>query len=186
MQAFRWIAALAGAAFLAAGAPGALAQSKEAKLPKQDAQLMQRLAEADMAEVAAGKVAQRKASSEKVKAYAEHMVEDHGKMIEEKKEMAKAKGASLPARPAKKHQAAVQKLQGLSGSEFDREYMAQMVKDHEEALQLARRAARNAKDPELRASAKKGAREIEEHLKEAKELHASLKSSASRGSSKQD
>jgi putative membrane protein len=204
MQTFRLIAAVVSAAFLAAGAPQALAQQdkdksnkqdksykqdKSSKLSKQDAQSMQKLAEADRAEVAAGKMAQQKASSEQVKKFAEHMVQDHGKMLDEKQEMAQSKGVKLPQSPDKKHQAAMKKLQDASGTEFDRQYMAQMVKDHEKALKLAQKAAKDAKDPQLKAAAQKGAQEIEEHLKNAKQLHASLESSgkgrSSQGSSSQ-
>lgn len=193
------IAAACAAAF--AAAPAAIAQAQQqdksqrqaqqqdkaqqkSQLGKQDRQSMQKMAEANMAEVAAGKVAQEKASSEQVKEFAQHMVEDHGKALEEMQAMAQSKNAKLPDEPSRRHQSATKKLEGLSGAEFDRQYMAQMVKDHQDALKEARRAAKEAKDPELKAAAQKAAQDIQQHLDKAKSLHASLGGTkASRGAS---
>ena len=198
MALFRIALAAGCAAALAAFAPATLAQQStqqdkqqrqagqskdDSKLAKQDRQAMHKLAEANMAEVAAGKVAQDKATNEQVKEFAKHMVEDHGKALEEMKQMADGKSVKLPDEPSKKHQSAMKKLEGLSGAEFDRQYMAQMVKDHEETLKEARKAAKDAKDPQVREAAQKMAKEVEQHLDKAKSLHASLPGTASRGGS---
>lgn len=188
--------AAACAAALAA-APGAFAQSSQAgksasgsqaqqskseKLAKQDREAIRTLAEVNMAEVKAGEMAKDKAESEKVKKFAEHMVEDHGKALERVKDVADAKDVEVPDEPSRKHQAAAKKLEKLDGAEFDRQYMAQMVKDHEEALKQARRAAKEAKDPEVKAAAEQQAKSIQQHLDQAKSLHASI-AGASRGAS---
>lgn len=183
MTTFKLITAAAAAAFLAFAQPG-IAQDKSAKrgdkaqISKQDRQALSRLAQGDMAEVAAGKVAAEKASSPEVKKFGEHMVEEHTKMLEEGKEVAEAKGVKPPASPDKKHQAALKKLEQLSGEEFDRQFMAQMVKDHEDALKLAEKAAKDAKDPQVKAHAQKGAPHIKEHLAQARKLNDSLGASA--------
>ena len=89
--------------------------------------------------------------------------------------MAKTKGMQLPSAPAKKHQQAMKKLESASGAEFDKVFMQQMVKDHEEALKLVQNTAKSAKDPQLKADAEKTAPVIEKHLEEAKRIAASLK-----------
>ena len=180
------VVAAACAALLAAS-PLAFSQDKaKGKLAKDDARALQRLAEADMAEVASGRLGQGSASSEDVKKFAAHMVEDHGRMLEEKKILAQAKGVKLPQQPAKRHQDAMKKLKEMGGgTDFDRKYMAQMVKDHQEALKLAEKTAKSAKDPDVKAAAQKGAPEIRKHLEEAKRIHASIGGgSASKGSSR--
>jgi putative membrane protein len=159
------------AAFLVGALAPALAQDK---IAKKDLQTLSKLAEGDMAEVATGKLAQNKASSDAVKKFGARMAEDHGKMLEEKKQMAQAKGVKLPDGPNKKHQAEMKKLEGLSGAGFDREYMSNMVKDHQEDLKEVRKTAKSAKDPELKAGAQKAEPIISEHLKMAKEIQASL------------
>jgi putative membrane protein len=95
-------------------------------------------------------------------------------MLEEKKQMAQAKGVKLPDGPGKKHEAEMKKLQGLSGAAFDREYMSAMVKDHEEDLKLVQKTAQDAKDPELKAAAQKAEPIIKDHLEMAKQIESSL------------
>lgn len=194
MTTFKIAVAAAAATFLAISGAHAQSASKQdrsaqgqkagqskSQVSKQDRQSLERLAQGDMAEVAAGKLAAEKASSPEVKKFGEHMVDEHSKMLEEGKEVAQAKGIKPPSSPDKKHQAAMKKLQGLSGEEFDKQFMAQMVKDHEEALKLAQKAAKDAKDPQIKAHAEKGAPHIEEHLAQARKLQQSL--GASTGSS---
>jgi putative membrane protein len=164
------IVALAALA-LAAAAPAALAQAAaKGKLSKQDRQYFSSLAQANLAEVQAGKAAQDRAKSDEVKQFGEHMVEDHSKMLEEQQTLAKSKGVQLPKQPNKEQQAAMKKLQSAKGEQFDRAFMSQMVKDHEKALKLAQAAAKNAKDPQLKALAEKAAPEIEKHLQMAKQI----------------
>jgi putative membrane protein len=175
------LALLASAAL--AGSPVALAQMKDnskdasAKteqkkggLAGKDRKYFQDIAEANMAEVESGKLAQNKASSDEVKKFAAHMVEDHGKMLSEQQSMAKSKGVELPKQPKKEHQAALKKLEGASGERFDRAYMDQMVKDHQKTLKLVQTTAKNAKDPELKQAAEKAAPEVEKHLEMAKQI----------------
>jgi putative membrane protein len=151
---------------LALASPFALAQ----KAAKDDAKALRDLAQANMAEVEAGKLASQKAQNPEVKKFAEHMVDDHSKQLDELKQMAQSKEVKLPAQPKAKHQSAMKKLQGMSGEEFDRAYMSQMVKDHGEALQLAQKTAKQAKDGELKSVAQKAAPEIRQHLDMARKL----------------
>ena len=151
------------------------AKKEKAGLQKQDAKMMREIAQADLAEVQAGKLGASKASSAEVKKFAQHMVDDHGKHLSEARAMAKTKGLQLPSAPAKKHQQAMKKLESASGAQFDKVFMQQMVKDHEDALKLVQNTAKNAKDPQLKADAEKTAPVIEKHLEEAKRIAASLK-----------
>jgi putative membrane protein len=179
MTSFRWFVAAASLAVLLFGLPPAHAQDKKAGgLSQEDARSLARMARGDMAEIAAGKVAAEKASHPEVRKFGEQMVQDHGKMLEEGRKLAQAKGLKPPAAPARKHQEALKKLQGLSGDEFDRRYMQQMVKDHDEASKLAEKTAKEAKDAELKAHAQKGAPHIKEHLAMARKLNDSLRAGA--------
>lgn len=148
--------------------------SAKGGLNKKDASYLRRMGEADLAEVEAGKLASSKASSPEVKKFAEHMVEEHGKGMEEGKQLASSKGQQPPSEPAKKHRSAMKKLEGQSGEAFDRAYMNQMVKDHQETLKLLQEAAKNAQDPEIKAAAQKKVPTVQEHLKMARQQTASL------------
>ena len=180
---------------LAAFAPGLYAQSKDQSKDSQtspraekkssksdsakgglqgrDLRYFNDLAQANMAEVEAGKLAQNKAQSEEVKKYAQHMVKDHGQMLEEQQQMAKTKNVEVPKQPKKDSQAAMKKLEGMSGEKFDQAFMDQMVKDHEKSLKLAQDASKNAKDPQVKQAAEKATPKIQEHLKMARQIQGS-------------
>jgi putative membrane protein len=91
-----------------------------------------KLVEMNNAEVALGRTASTKAQNAAVKSYAAMMVKDHSAAL------TKLKGTSgvtsTEMKPNAKHQATADRLSKLSGAEFDREYMAEMVADHQEAL----------------------------------------------------
>lgn len=140
-----------------------------------DQRRMREIAQSDLAEVQAGKLAASKASSDEVRKYGQHMVDEHGKHLSELRTLAKTKGVELPTAPAKKQQNAMKKLEAAKDAEFDKLFMRQMVKDHEDALKLVQNTARNAKDPGLKADAEKTAPVIQKHLEEAKKIAASLK-----------
>jgi putative membrane protein len=157
---------VAGALALSVALP-ALADTKGS-----DARRLKRLAEANLAEIEAGKVASQKATSADVKKFAQQMVDDHGKQLREIRKLAQARNVELPAAPDAKHQRALEKLQALSGADFDRRYMRMQVADHRDARKLAERTAQSAADAELKAAAQKAAPAIQEHLKMAEDLAA--------------
>ena len=144
--------------------------SQSGKLARQDARYFREMAQGNLAEVQAGKLAQERASADEVKQYAERMVEDHGKMLSEQQAMAQSKGVQMPEEPSRAQQRAMKRLQDQKGERFDRAYMSQMVQDHEKTLKLVRDAAKNAKDPQLKAMAQKAAPDIEQHLQMAKQI----------------
>ena len=177
------IAVALAALTLAAASPTVLAQAKDSKdkqassqakkkddLAKDDQKFWHDFAQANMAEVEAGKLAQQQAKSEEVKKYGEHMVQDHSKMLEEQQTLAKSKGRQMPKEPSKHQQANMKKLQSAQGEQFDRAFMERMVKDHEHTLKLAQDASKNAKDAELKAMAAKAVPEIQKHLQMAKQI----------------
>jgi putative membrane protein len=170
--------ALVAAAFLALALP-AYSQSKNSG---PDAKAIQDLAEANMAEVESGKVAAQKAQSEDVKKFAQHMVDDHGKMLQEVQQLAQSKGVDVPKAPNAKHQALMKKLQSTSGEQFDKVYMSEMVKGHQETAKEVEKIARSAKDPEVKNAAQKALPDIKEHLQMAQEI-AGKTGAASQGSS---
>jgi len=66
------------------------------------------------------------------------------------------------------------RLQGLSGAEFDREFMKQMVSDHKAAVADFQRAASTASDPEIKTFAQRTLPGLQEHLQMARSLSERL------------
>jgi len=150
-------------------------------MSQEDMRRFTSIAQANMAEVEVGKLGQEKGKSQEVKDFAKHMVEDHGRMLDENKQMADKKSAKMPSGPNKEQQAAKAKLEKMSGDDFDRAFADQMVKDHQKALKIVQDTAKNAKDAELKGAAQKAAPEIEKHLQMAKGLVAAGAGSTGKG-----
>ncbi len=166
---------------------GAQTQGKNAArgLDQKEAKALKDLADADMAEVQAGKIGVEKAKSDDVKQFAQKMQDDHGKNLEELKTLAQSKGVDLPDQPSQKHQAEAKKLQSASEDRFDRAYMDHMVKDHKTDVKKLSDAAKSAKDPEVKAFLEKTHDTVQDHLQMAQQVDQSVKGgkSASSGSS---
>jgi putative membrane protein len=103
-------------------------------------------ANVNMAEIQLGRLAEQKAQSPQVKDFARQMVEDHTKANNDLEQIARAQNIPLPTELDKDHQDVMQKLQGLSGADFDREYMDAMVDGHQDAVDLLKDHADDLKD----------------------------------------
>lgn len=140
-------------------------------ISKADQKMMSDLARANIAEIEAGKLAQSKSQNEQVKAFAQKMIDDHTSAQQELQQLAQAKGVTLPDEPDMKHKARAKILSSLSGTAFDRRYMAQGgLADHKATHQLLQRVQTRATDPELKALAAKIEPTVNQHLTMAQQI----------------
>jgi putative membrane protein len=142
----------------------------EGKLGDTDAKAMKNLAEADLAEIAAGKLAADKASSPEVKQFGQRMVDDHTKRLGDLRQLAESKGVELPGSAGMGDKAHELALRGKSGKDFDKEYMSDMVKDHEKDVKETAELAQKVKDPQVKSAIEKAHGEIQQHLAMAKKI----------------
>jgi putative membrane protein len=98
------------------------------------------------------------------------MIADHTKTTAELKAMAPKAGVELPTAMDSSHQSKVEKLKGLNGAEFDKEYDSMQVEAHEDAVSLFGRYAEGGENPELKAWAGKTLPHLKHHLEMAKAL----------------
>jgi putative membrane protein len=121
--------------------------------------------EGGAAEVQLGQLAQEKSQSNDVKQFGQKMVNDHSQMADKwLKPVAQKLGVSEPKGPSKKDKKEIAKLQGLSGDDFDREYITMMVKDHQQDLKDFNDEAQAAQDPNVKQIAQQGSNIISQHL----------------------
>jgi len=107
--------------------------------------------EAGMAEVELGKLGAASAANANVKKFAERMVTDHQKANEELMALARRKGFTVAGGLAREHQEAAANVKKAQGEQFDRDFMNQMVKDHEAAVELFSSEAQSGQDADLKA-----------------------------------
>lgn len=135
--------------------------------PVSDEEFVIKAASGGMFEVESSKLAKSAAGSADVKKFAEMMVTDHEKANKELMEVAKKANLGIPVKMLDEHQKLLDKVKGASGGEFDRTYMEAQVKAHEEAVALFSNAAKNVKNPDLKAFAEKTLPTIKEHYEHA-------------------
>jgi putative membrane protein len=132
-----------------------------------DRKFIEKAAGDGMAEVELGKLAQQKGTHPRVKEFGNRMATDHAKANDELKQLAAAKGVTLPSALDKKHQKDIDEL--AKSRKFDHEYMEMMVKDHRKDVSEFRKQAKSAKDDGVRAFAAKTLPTLEEHLQLAQD-----------------
>jgi putative membrane protein len=91
---------------------------------------------ANVAEIKLGELAKTHAQSAAVKQFAQMMVTDHTKAKNELKQAVKGQGIDEPTQLDAKHQTLYDKLNGMKGADFDREYMMAMVNGHREVKDM--------------------------------------------------
>jgi putative membrane protein len=159
---------------------GATATSKTTeKVTASDRVFMRKAAEGGQAEVELGRLASEKASSPEVKQFGQRMVDDHSKANDRLKQIASEKGVKLPEKLSAKDEATKRRLEKLSGKSFDRAYIRDMVADHSQDAAEFRTEANKAKDPALKNFASDTLTTIRQHLKEAKSLEGTRKTTSS-------
>jgi putative membrane protein len=129
----------------------------------QDKIFLRKAAEGGIAEVKLGQLATQKASSDDVKAFGQKMVDDHTKLNLEIAQLADSMGVMLPKSMNKEDQAEYDKLNALSGNDFDIEYLTFMVKDHHKDLHAFRIEAASPTDATLHNEVVKAQAIIHDH-----------------------
>ena len=164
------------------GQAGATASGSDATtLSRSDKKMLMDMAQANMAEIEEARLAQSKSQSEQVKNFAQQMIDDHTKALDDIKQLAQTKGVTLPTDLDSSHKAMTRKLSSLSGDAFDRSYMAKAgVADHKKVHGMLNQAQARAKDPELKALAARTLPVVDQHLNSAQQLNKNT----ARGSSK--
>lgn len=173
-------------------------------LSASDKKFVMEAAHGGMMEVELGKLAAQKAMSDEVKQFGQRMADDHGKANEELMQLASTKGVMInhsmgttpssdsttqptsqntmasgdDAKMMKKHQEMVNKMSALSGADFDRKYMEEMVKDHEKDVAAFERESTSGSDADLKAWATKTLPTLREHLQMARDINMKVKGGA--------
>ncbi len=147
--------------------------AQQPALSNADRNLMRTLAQTHLAEIDMAKMAQSRSQDVTVRSFAQRMIDDHGKALEELKKLADARDVILPGGPDKKHVAIKEKLTAMTGEEFTQNYLTHAGENaHREAHQLLQQAAQNAQDPVLKEQVGKSLAIVEQHLQMAGHLIA--------------
>ena len=150
--------------------------SDQREMAGRDEDFIKDVAQASQIEVESSKLAITKASNPEVKAFAEKLVKEHTEASAELMALVHSKNAMWPAddpgMKAKKQKH--ESLQKLTGAEFDKEYLEDMINDHEAAMVLFGKQSQMGKDAAIKAFADKTLPALRDHLKMARDLRAKI------------
>jgi putative membrane protein len=127
-----------------------------------------------MLEVELGRIVVQKASNDKVKQFGQRMIDDHFRLDEELNGIAALNNIDTAAQLDSRDKAIVDRYENMSGTELDRAYMRDMVKDHRTDIADFQKEANSGTNSELKNWAASTLPTLEEHLRLAKETDGSI------------
>ncbi|MDQ0472959.1 DUF4142 domain-containing protein [Labrys wisconsinensis] len=121
-------------------------------------------------EVQEAKLAVKQSKDGKVKSFARMMVKDHTAAEKKLEAAAKASGAPVGTALDADHQAKLDALNGKTGADFDKAYMADQIQAHTEAADLLAGYSQSGGAPKLKAWAKATLPTVKMHLQHAQSI----------------
>jgi putative membrane protein len=138
--------------------------------PAMDKAFVKKAMEGNMAEVQMGQLALQKSTDDQVKQFAQRMVDDHGKMLDQLKPAAQAMGVKVPDGPPKGAMKNMDKMKGLSGDAFDQAYIKDMMKDHKKDSSEFKQEAESTQNPQLKQLVTEASQTIDSHLQQIQQI----------------
>lgn len=142
---------------------------------EKDEDFIKEAASGGLMEVELGRYAQQNAQNPRVRNFGAMMVRDHSQANEELKAILTQKNLTVPAAMEDNHRNKMNDIQKKTGADFDKEYMGEMVDDHEKDVDRFKRYAENGNDPELKAFAAKTLPILLMHQDSAKKIRDAIK-----------
>jgi len=149
--------------------PGAIpSDNTSAQAKVDDKRFVKDAAMAALTEAEVGKLATKKASSDSIKQFGQSTVDDQTKLETELKQVASNAKVDVPDSVDSKHQSRIDKLSRLSGPEFDRAFLKDLKKDHEQDVREFQLEAQSGSDPGVKEFVSKNLPTLQQHLETAK------------------
>jgi putative membrane protein len=127
------------------------------------------------AEVKYSELAEKQASSLKVKAFAARLILEHKKFGEKLEEAARNMDITVSKELDRGQKGAIDGLSKLSGVEFDRAYLARIIEDHERGVKAFETEVEKGNSEELKKLCNDALPRLQRHLKRARELAGEVK-----------
>lgn len=137
-----------------------------------DHAFFRKAAEAGIAEIRAGKLAQAQGTNQAVKDFGSMMVTDHTAAAEKLKILATSEQQSLPKRASLADIAALKTLKLHSGDTFDKDYIKSQLKAHQEAVKLFQDEISSGQDAQAKDFASATLPTLQQHLQKIQQIAA--------------
>ena len=144
-------------------------------LPVWDQDFLSNAEKAEIGQLSLSKVALDRARGSDVQAYAQMIVDDHTRILQQLRDLMNKKGVARPGAATEANTEGKYRLDSVAGtSAFDHEYISLMAAETEQTLGRFRQAAETADDREVRAYATAVLPVIEKERQKAAELEKTL------------
>ena len=117
-----------------------------------------------------GELAAQKSQSDDVKQFGQRMAQIHQQLTNQMMPVAKKLGVDEPKNPSRKDKQEIEKMQALSGPEFDAVFIKAMLRDQQNDLKGFKDAAQGAQDPNVQQLAKMDEPVLSQHLQVLQQL----------------
>lgn len=156
----RWmIAGVVAVAGVLMGTPASAQPSQ------QDTTYLAAAHQGNLAEIAAGRLAQQKGTAPVVNELGARLVADHSRLDEAVRAVAQQLGVALPAEPNEEQKAVAAQLQAAqAGPQFDKLWISTQIEAHETSLSAAQAEIANGSDTAVKEAAADAAAVIASHL----------------------
>lgn len=144
------------------------------KMNPKDITFLQNAAEGQLAQIAFGKLALKKASHKEVKAFGAEIIEDHQYASEEAKELSAEEEIYLPVQLGNQHKKEKQRLSQLSGKAFDEAFIAYILKEHRKAMRELEKDVATLQNEKVKSWASATLPILAVHLKKAERVAETL------------
>jgi putative membrane protein len=155
-----------------AGAPTGRTATSTDKLSWGDRRFVTKAADSGNDEIALAKLAAEKATSSEVKSFAQKLIDDHQMVASELQTIASQKNVKMDKDGD--HDRTYKRLSKKTGNDFDHEFVEHMIDEHEKDIKMFEKAAKDAKDSDVRSFAAKHVDHLREHLSKAQSLRQTI------------
>jgi putative membrane protein len=155
---------------LAAGTVSARAQGQANPTLDHDKSFLMMASQSDFNEIKLSQLAVDKSTNPDVKSFAQTMVTDHTALEQQMKPTADKWGVTPATSMDAQHQQLYDKLSGLSGKDFDKEYVKAMDEDHHGAQTLFASEVQTTRDKEFKTQVQSAQKVVDRHTGMADKL----------------
>lgn len=138
-----------------------------------DSTFLQTVIGVNLAEIQMGQLAQTNSQDAGVKAYGQMLVTDHTAANQKATALAQAANVQVPNAPSAADQDAYNQVKGLTGTDFDKMFLQDMVKGHTDAIAMFKDKADDSTN-DVSSFAKDTLPTLQKHLDQANSLLQSL------------
>jgi putative membrane protein len=157
-------------------------EDRTTSLSQSERDFMMEAAQADLAEIDMAQVALQNSGTGDVKDFANMIKSDHTSALEDLTELMKDTNVPQPKSIPVELQQDISRMRGLTGGEFDREFVNMIVSEHQKVIEMFRDQQSTAQNQDVKKYVEDTLPRLEMHLEKAQRLQTKVFSTPDRRS----